>query len=103
MREKSIRLKYMSAKGVRNSEREADAQPCVVEPNGVKPFRVVPVAPFIGDGLKSLACLGCVGHHGSEDGNDIDCSLLPDCTNTIYVRATPANKVKHIAWLLDQH
>lgn len=103
MKKASIRLRYLSVKEIRNSEREPKAQPCVVHPDGRKPFRVVPVAPLIRDMLETYECLGCVGQHGSEEGNDLDCGHLPDCSHTIYVRATPANKLKHIAWLLDQH
>jgi hypothetical protein len=99
MKKESIRLNYLSVYEMRNSEREPKAQPCVVQPDEGKPFRVVPITPM----MKSHSCLGCVGHHGSETGNSLDCGHLPDCGNAVYVRATPANKLKHIAWLLDQH
>lgn len=99
----SIRLSYMSVKDIRNAPREPKAQPCVVHPDGRKPFRVVPIAPLVSAEQKTLGCVGCIGEHGTTTGQFIDCGNLPDCANTIYVRATPANKLKHIAWLLDQH
>lgn len=102
MKKASIRLSYLSVKEIRNSEREPKAQPCVVHPDGRKPFRVVPVAPLILDG-RTHECIGCIGQHGTDVGQMTDCGLLPDCSNSIFVRATPANKLKHIAWLLDQN
>lgn len=102
MKKESIRLSYLSVYEMRNSEREPKAQPCVVQPHGRKPFRVVPIAPMMKFN-QSQACIGCVGRHGTEVGEATDCSLLPDCANAIYVRATRNNKLKHIAWLLDQH
>lgn len=98
----SIRLSYLSVKDIRNAPKEPEAQPCVVHPDGRKPFRVVPVAPLTEGGMIQ-ECIGCIGQHSTPVGENINCGLLPDCANTIYVRATPANKLKHIAWLLDQH
>jgi hypothetical protein len=48
-------------------------------------------------------CIGCVGEHNPFGYSNINCENIPDCDKAIYVRATPANKLKHIAWLLDQH
>lgn len=87
---KSLRLKYLPV-GVHSVTK---AQPCMVQPDSTEkqPFRVVPIEPVIrGD------CIGCVGQHNPS------CDEIPDCDKAIYVRATHANKLKHIAWLLDQN
>ena len=100
----TIRLTYMSAKALaeyKDKDHEAPAQPCVVHPAGMTPFRVVPIAPMLDSQLKLLECIGCIGENGTNVGERISCLILPDCSNAIFVRATPANKVKHIAWLLD--
>ena len=103
MKKESIRLSYLAVKEIRNAPKEPKAQPCVVHPDGRKPFRVVPIAQLVDANELGMACIGCIGQHSTPVGEDIDCGLLPDCSNSIYVRATPANKLKHIAWLLDQH
>jgi len=92
---KSLRLKYLPA----GDNDDFRAQPCVVQPtDGKQPFRAVPIEPVIhGD------CVGCVGEHNPFGYANINCDAIPDCGKAIYVRATPANKLKHIAWLLDQH
>jgi hypothetical protein len=92
---KTLRLKYLPA-GIHSTEK---AQPCVVVPNDNKqPFRAVPIAPIV-----PQDCIGCVGEHNPFGYSNINCENIPDCVKAIYVRATPANKLKHIAWLLDQH
>lgn len=103
MKKASIRLRYLSVKEIKNAPREPKAQPCVVHPDGRKPFRVVPIAQLVDANDLDMACIGCVGEHSSHNNRDIDCGLIPDCANTIYVRATPANKLKHIAWLLENN
>ena len=93
---KTLRLKYLPA-GVHSTEK---AQPCVVQPNSDKkqPFRAVPIEPIV-----PQDCIGCVGEHNPFGYAKVNCENIPDCDKAIYVRATPANKLKHIAWLLDQH
>jgi hypothetical protein len=100
----SIRLKYLSIKEMRNSEREPKAQPCMVAPDNRNPYRVVPITPLIQSTLNH-DCLGCVGEHNPEDHNgaQVTCSDLPDCGTVIYVRATPANKLKYVTWLLSKN
>ena len=103
MKKASIRLRYLSVKEIKNAPKEPKAQPCVVHPDGRKPFRVVPIAPLVSAERKTLECVGCIGQHGTDVGQMTDCGLLPDCSNSIFVRATPANKLKHIAWLLENN
>lgn len=89
---KSLRLKYLPANETDDS---MTAQPCIVTMFDNRQVRVVPIAPIV-----QHDCTGCVG---SGDGGGCDCGCIPDCNKAIYVRATPANKLKHIAWLLDQN
>jgi hypothetical protein len=99
---KTPRLTYMSVDEIYNAPKEPPAQPCVVKPKGKTPFRVVPIAALTDNHNCSLACFGCIGEHGTDIGSLIDCGALPDCGDNIYVRATPANKLKHIEWLLSK-
>jgi hypothetical protein len=92
MKKAVIRLSYLPANETDDS---VTAQPCIVMTFDNKQVRVVPIAPNV---LND--CTGCIG---SGDGGGVDCGRIPDCNKAIYVRATPANKLKHIAWLLDQH
>ena len=96
MKKASIRLSYLPV----GESDELAAQPCVVQPNSDKkqPFRAVPITPIVhGD------CIGCVGQHNPYGYANVNCDTIPDCQNAIYVRATPANKLKHIAWLLENN
>ena len=100
MKEKSLRLRYAKIGEVEDNDK---ARPCVVKPRGISPvtpFRVVPVVP-----INKNDCVGCVGERSNHyhEVNPITCNDLPDCTDAIYVRATPANKLKHIEWLLDEY
>lgn len=89
---KGIRLKYLPADETDDS---ADAQPCTITSFNGKHIRVVPITPI---GLHD--CGECVG---TGNLGLAECGNIPDCSNAIYVRATPANKVKHIAWLIDNY
>ena len=92
---KTLRLRYAPAGDLY----EEKAQPCVVVPKyKTQPFRVVPIAPIV---KEDGECIGCVGEHNQFGHTNVSCDNLPDCANTIYVRATPANKLKHIEWLLE--
>ena len=97
---KSIRLKYLPAD---QTDGSAEAQPCIITPTGRKPMRLVPIAPLI-----KGQCTGCIGNYNDHPSAadtmlDVVCDSLPVCDKAIYVRASPNNKLRHVAWLLEQN
>ena len=107
-----IRLNYFDTMGV-NSASDLPPQPVLVQGKGNKrPTRVVPIHK---DYNAPEPCAGCVAmgdmiereyaydsSSGSSSRTAYGCYDLPDCDNAIFVRATPENKIKHIAWRLEQ-
>lgn len=92
MKEKGIRLRYLPAD---QTDDGAEAQPCVVTAYDKTQIRVVPITPMFRND-----CTGCVG---DGDRKKSSCQAVPNCENAVYVRATPANKIKYIEWLLDKY
>lgn len=106
-----IRLKYLDTMGLENAD-ILPPQPALVYGKGNKrPTRVVPIHK---DYNAPEPCAGCVAmgdmierayaydsSSGSSSLTAYDCYSLPDCDNAIFVRATPENKIKHIAWRLE--
>lgn len=102
-----IRLKYLDTMGV-NSVSDLPPQPVLVQGKGnTQPTRIVPIAKLSDDDR----CAGCIAYgdmlqreYGGGDTNfntTYSCYALPDCSDAIYVRATPENKLKYIAWRLE--
>ena len=87
----TIRLKYLPYDQTDDS---MPAQPCTVALEG-RIIRVVPIVP-----LHPHDCELCIG---SGNEGHVWCEHIPDCANAVYVRATPANKLKYITWLLNQN
>ena len=94
-----IRLKYLDTMGV-NAVDDLPPQPVLVLGKGNKrPTRVVPITKLAD--ADADTCVGCVAYV-SRRRREYDCYSLPDCARAIFVRATPENKIKHIAWRLEQ-
>lgn len=96
-----LRLTYLPA--AREDEvADLPAQPAAVYPVSRKlkrPIRVVPVAKRPG----TDSCFGCIAWDGGYDGaaTAVACTDMPSCDRCVYVRATPENKLRHIAWRLE--
>lgn len=107
----SIRLTYRDMRGVEDAD-QLPPQPALVQGAGHKrPTRVVPIHK---DHKQLEPCTGCIAlsaminrayDYSAGDTKQryepYDCYDLPDCDRAIFVRATPENKIKHIAWRLE--
>lgn len=105
-----VRLTYRDMRGDEDADQQPP-QPALVQGKGnTRPTRVVPIHKDYNalepcDGCIAMADMlersfGCAGDKPRRD-TAYDCFSLPDCDNAIFVRATPENKLKHIAWRLE--
>lgn len=104
---KGLRLSYLRVEDI-VSVSTLPPQPALVQGKGNKrPTRVVPIHK---DYNQPEPCTGCVAigcmlelAHGLDKTFKFiyDCVSLPDCDGAIYVLATPENKLRHIAWRLE--
>ena len=101
-----IRLNYFDTR--LDDTSGIDPQPVLALGKGnTQPTRIVPIAKLSDDDR----CAGCIAYgdmlqreYGGGDTNfntTYSCYALPDCSDAIYVRATPENKLKYIAWRLE--
>lgn len=94
-----IKLKYLRLDVDDEYNDHLPAQPVEVLLRGNKTMtKLVPVPPL----LEYDRCIGCIAedNHGLRSPR-IDCFELPNCDNTMYVRANPTNLLRHIAWRLE--
>ena len=59
--------------------------------------KLVPVNPL----TEHDPCIGCIAHNDERNKQRVDCYMLPNCDNAIYVHANPTNLLRHIEWRLE--
>lgn len=93
-----LKLTYGCIDPVTEDPNKYKPQPVQVKLKGNKTMtKLVPVTPLV----EHDKCIGCIAESNFNVHPRIDCFQLPACDNTIYVRASPNNLVRHIAWRLE--
>lgn len=96
----NIKLDYLQLEPTTFDPDKYPPQPVRAVLDGNKtPTKLVPVLPL----TEHDKCIGCIAYNNSDLGvlGRIDCYRLPDCPETIFVRANPANLLRHIEWRLE--
>lgn len=74
------------------------AQPVLVKLSGNKTLtKLVPVLQL----SEYDKCIGCVAEDNMGVEARVGCFELPNCDNTIYVRANNTNLLRHMIWRLE--
>lgn len=75
------------------------SQPVLVKLKGNKTLtKLVPVKPLTPELDK---CFGCIAENTHLNNERVDCFDLPQCDNTIYVRANSTTLLSHMIWRLE--
>lgn len=95
-----LRLTYKFSDRTVEDIADLDPMPVVLYPKGL--MRRVYIVPITKPHPEIDPCAGCIAWN--QEGaieTRVDCYDLPDCQTCVYVRATPENKLRHIAWRLE--
>lgn len=96
-----LNLTYVRVDPTTDNPDDYPPQPVLVRLKGNKTMtKLVPVLPLTPVFNK---CAGCVAEDNEyeDESPRINCYELPDCTNTIFVRANPTNLVRYVEWRLE--
>lgn len=93
-----LKLTYLRVERFIDNPEDLTAQPVQVTLKGNKTMsKLVPVNPL----TELDKCIGCIAHNDDRNNQRVDCYMLPNCDNTIYVHANPTNLLRHIEWRLE--
>jgi hypothetical protein len=94
-----LKLTYLRVERSIDNPEDLPAQPVQVTLKGNKTMsKLVPISPFV----TYDKCIGCIAENNDDRNNQrVECYMLPDCDNAIYVHANPTNLLRHIEWRLE--